>query len=97
MLQVDCVGEGKETCSKYGVSGYPTLKIFRGGEVSQDYDGPRDADGIVGYMKKHSGPSSVEIKDEAHLEKKLDAAEDILIVGKFSLIAREDCLQTKKQ
>lgn len=84
LAKVDCVGEGKETCGKYGVSGYPTLKIFRGGEVSQDYDGPRDADGIVGYMKKHSGPSSVEIKDEDHLEKKLDAAEDILIVGYFS-------------
>ena len=41
--QVDCTESGKETCSKHGVSGYPTLKIFRNGEVSKDYDGPREA------------------------------------------------------
>jgi protein disulfide isomerase family A protein 3 len=29
---------------------FPTLKIFRNGEVAGDYDGPRDADGIVKYM-----------------------------------------------
>ena len=43
LLQVDCTEAGKETCGKHGVSGYPTLKIFRNGKVSQDYDGPRDS------------------------------------------------------
>lgn len=32
----------RNTCNKYGVSGYPTLKIFRDGEESGAYDGPRD-------------------------------------------------------
>lgn len=41
--QVDCTESGKDTCSKHGVSGYPTLKVFRKGQVSKDYDGPRDA------------------------------------------------------
>merc|ERR1712183_212328 len=50
LAKVDCTEAGKETCSKYGVSGYPTLKMFRGGEVSTDYDGPRDSSGIVSYM-----------------------------------------------
>jgi len=84
IAKVDCVGEGKDSCSKHGVSGYPTLKIFRGGEFSQEYDGPRDAAGIVSYMKKNAGPSSVELRDSEHLEKKLDDAEDILIVGFFT-------------
>ena len=26
------------------------------------HKGPREADGIVSYLKKHSGPASVEIK-----------------------------------
>lgn len=41
--KVDCTEAGKETCSKFSVSGYPTLKIFRNGEVSTDYNGPREA------------------------------------------------------
>ena len=40
---MDCTEAGKDTCGKYGVSGYPTLKIFRNGEMSKDYDGPRDS------------------------------------------------------
>jgi len=40
---VDCTGEGKELCSKHGVSGYPTLKAFKRGEKAFDYEGPRDA------------------------------------------------------
>jgi len=84
IAKVDCVGEGKASCQKYGVSGYPTLKIFRAGEFSQEYDGPRDASGIVSYMKKNAGPSSVEITDPQHFEKKVDKAEDILVVGFFS-------------
>jgi len=84
IAKVDCTEAGKETCSKHGVSGYPTLKIFRGGEFSQEYDGPRDASGIVSYMKKNAGPSSVELRDSEHLEKKLADAEDVVVVGFFS-------------
>jgi len=84
LAKVDCTEAGKEICSKYGVSGYPTLKIFRNGEMASDYDGPRDAPGIINYMKKNAGPSSITLKDAAHLNKKLASAEDIVIVGFFS-------------
>lgn len=84
LAKVDCTEAGKDSCSKYGVSGYPTLKIFRGGEMSKDYDGPRDSKGIVEYMKKNAGPSSVTLKDVDHLNKKLDNAKDVLVVGFFS-------------
>lgn len=42
LLQVDCTANSN-TCNKYGVSGYPTLKIFRDGEEAGTYDGPRTA------------------------------------------------------
>ncbi|OQR74426.1 protein disulfide-isomerase A3-like [Tropilaelaps mercedesae] len=69
LADVDCTSDaGKHVCSKYGVSGYPTLKIFRNGEVSQDYNGPRKADGIIKFMKAQVGPSSKEISTEEKLE-----------------------------
>ncbi len=40
---MDCTGDGKGSCDKHGVSGFPTLKIFKGGEVFMDYGGPREA------------------------------------------------------
>ncbi|MBN3310035.1 PDIA3 isomerase, partial [Amia calva] len=66
-LQVDCT-VNSETCSRFGVNGYPTLKIFHRGEESSVYDGPRTAEGIVSYMKKQAGPSSVELRTKEDLE-----------------------------
>lgn len=53
----------KDLATQYEVNGFPTIKILRnGGKSIQEYKGPRDADGIVEYLKKQSGPASVEIK-----------------------------------
>lgn len=53
----------KELATEYEVKGFPTLKILRnGGKTIQEYKGPRDADGIVEYLKKQAGPASYEIK-----------------------------------
>jgi len=41
---------------QHDISGYPTLKIFRDGKP-EPYDGPRDADGIVEYVKEKSDPN----------------------------------------
>jgi len=57
-----------DLASRYGVTGYPTLKVFRGGEPT-DYKGPRDASGITSYMKKQAAPSITTIKSIADLEK----------------------------
>jgi hypothetical protein len=39
---VDCTAE-TATCGEFGVSGYPTLKIFKNGEFNKEYEGPREA------------------------------------------------------
>lgn len=79
-LQVDCTAE-KATCDKYGVSGFPTLKIFRNGVFAQDYDGPREAEGIVKYMRGQAGPSAKELKSYKELEKFIDT-DETGVVGK---------------
>lgn len=83
LVQVDCTEAGKETCSKFSVSGYPTLKIFKNGEVASDYNGPREAAGIVKYMKAQTGPASRELKSVADLDKYL-RAQETTILGLFA-------------
>lgn len=83
LAKVDCTEAGKETCGSQGVNGYPTLKIFRNGELSQEYNGPRDAAGIVKYMKSQVGPSSKFLKTAKDLEALLGAADDVIVVGVF--------------
>ncbi|KAK9841395.1 hypothetical protein WJX74_005077 [Apatococcus lobatus] len=64
LISVDATQEdNKPLAEKYGVQGFPTLKIFKGGDASSpaEYNGPREADGIVSYLQKQSGPASAEL------------------------------------
>jgi protein disulfide-isomerase A1 len=64
LAKVDANEEkNRDLASEYDVKGFPTIKILRnGGKNIQEYKGPREADGIVEYLKKQSGPASTEIK-----------------------------------
>jgi len=55
LAKVDCVDQA-DLCQQHGVSGYPTLKIFRKGNATA-YNGPRKSDGIISYMVKQSLPA----------------------------------------
>jgi len=80
LVKVDCTEAGKDTCGRFEVRGYPTLKIFRNGELSSDYNGPREAAGITKFMKSQVGPASKEIKTVAEAEAIL-AKTDVVIFG----------------
>jgi len=95
LVKVDCTAEGKDTCSKYGVSGYPTLKIFKRGEQTDDYNGERSADGIVKYMRSKAGPSSKAVADQAAMDKFLGVPE-IAVVGFFDDASTEIAKQFQK-
>lgn len=82
LAKVDCTAHS-ETCARFGVSGYPTLKIFRNGKDSAPYDGPRTADGIYHYMKKQTGPDSVHLQTEEDLQTFISHY-DSSIIGVFS-------------
>lgn len=82
LAKVDCTESGKETCNKFSVNGYPTLKIFERNEFRSDYNGPREAPGIVKYMKSQVGPASTELTSEqAH--KTFLEADDVSVIGYF--------------
>ncbi|XP_061597713.1 protein disulfide isomerase family A, member 8 [Cololabis saira] len=82
LAKVDCTAHS-ETCGRFGVTGYPTVKIFRYGKDSAPYDGPRTADGIYHYMKKQTGPDSVHLKTKEELQT-FTSNYDASVVGVFS-------------
>ncbi|CAK9184579.1 unnamed protein product [Ilex paraguariensis] len=90
LAKVDANEEkNKVLASEYEVQGFPTLKIFRnGGKNIQDYKGPRDADGIVSYLKKQSGPASVELKSAEDANGLVDDKK-IVVVGIFPALSGE--------
>uniref|UniRef100_A0A669DED6 Protein disulfide-isomerase n=1 Tax=Oreochromis niloticus TaxID=8128 RepID=A0A669DED6_ORENI len=67
LAKVDCTANS-ETCSRFGVSGYPTLRIFRYGKDSAPYDGPRTAEGIYETMRRQTGPDSMHLKTKDDLK-----------------------------
>jgi len=53
IAKVDCTAQ-IATCSKVGVRGYPTLKLFKDGAEFQAYSGARDVDTFVKFLKEHN-------------------------------------------
>merc|ERR1712232_869527 len=68
---------------RFDVSGYPTIKTFKKG-VAEEYDGPREAKGIVVFAKKFAG-----ITGSPNSVLKIQAAEDAkeIISSSAALIA----------
>lgn len=46
---VDCT-KNRKLASRFGISGYPTLKYFKDGGQPTDYDAGRDKDSIVNFL-----------------------------------------------
>jgi len=88
IVDVDCTtDENKDLCSKYGVSGYPTLKYF-GPNFAKDgepYEDERDLKALNKFVKQKSkkpcDPASLENcdkKDTAYLEEIKDLSAEQL-------------------
>jgi len=79
LVNVDCTEAGKDTCSKFGVSGYPTLKTFRNGANAADFEGGRTENEMVKYMSERAGPAAAELTSAAKFEKLTSGAENVVI------------------
>mmetsp|Transcript_10380 Transcript_10380/g.14647 ORF Transcript_10380/g.14647 Transcript_10380/m.14647 type:complete len:148 (+) Transcript_10380:200-643(+) len=52
IADVDCTAEGDKLCEQFGIRGYPTIKYFVDGDMSEgkDYQGGRDFDSLKGFV-----------------------------------------------
>ncbi|KAG5879996.1 hypothetical protein JTB14_010115 [Gonioctena quinquepunctata] len=73
--------EEQDLAEQFGIRGYPTLKFFRNGSPSE-YAGGRQADDIVSWLMKKTGPPA---KDLASVDaaKELIESNNVVIVGFF--------------
>ncbi|KAJ0980609.1 hypothetical protein J5N97_008864 [Dioscorea zingiberensis] len=86
--KVDC-DEHKSLCSKYGVSGYPTIQWFPKGSLEpKKYEGPRTAEALAEFVNTEGGtnvklatiPSSVVVLTEENFNQiVLDETKDVLV------------------
>eukprot|EP01012_Entosiphon_sulcatum_P033463 TRINITY_DN42355_c0_g1_i2.p2 TRINITY_DN42355_c0_g1~~TRINITY_DN42355_c0_g1_i2.p2 ORF type:complete len:250 (-),score=73.55 TRINITY_DN42355_c0_g1_i2:37-765(-) len=71
----------RELATRFSVQGYPTILSFRKG-VKGEYNGPRQADGIVQYIKRDGVPPHVHVHTVEETEA-LFKANEIVVVGFF--------------
>ncbi|KAH0554399.1 protein disulfide-isomerase [Cotesia glomerata] len=71
-----------------GVRGYPTLKFYRNG-VAIDYTGGRQADEIVAWLMKKTGPPAKELSTVDDSKALIDANE-VVVVGFFKDLESTD-------
>jgi protein disulfide isomerase len=81
LVRVDCTTE-TAVAAKYGIQGYPTIKVFREGQLVGDYDAGRTSDAIVQFVLSNSGPAVTVVSgaDELEILKK----ENPILVAVFS-------------
>jgi len=79
LIKVDCTVE-KALGQRFGIQGFPTLKVFRDGQFSVDYDGGRTADGIVKYALANTGPAVTIVESEEQLQA-IQAESDFIVVA----------------
>ncbi|XP_008554924.1 protein disulfide-isomerase [Microplitis demolitor] len=77
-----------ELAEKNGVRGYPTLKFYRNGSPI-DYSGGRQADDIVSWLSKKTGPPAKDLPSVDEAKALIDAS-DVVVIGFFKNPESED-------
>ncbi|XP_038223459.1 protein disulfide-isomerase [Zerene cesonia] len=80
LAKVDATQE-QDLAENYKVRGYPTLIFFKNGSPI-DYTGGRQADDIIAWLKKKTGPPAATVAS-AEQAKELIAANPVIVFGFF--------------
>lgn len=83
LAKVDAT-EARDLATRFGIQGFPTLKFFRGdAENAVEYNGGREADGIVSWLRKKVGPVTRPLASVEEASTFADAA-DVVVIGFFA-------------
>ncbi|GFZ44141.1 protein disulfide-isomerase [Saitozyma sp. JCM 24511] len=90
IAKTDADGVGRELGSRYGVTGFPTLKWFPAGSTEAvDYTGGRDLDSLAAFVTEKSGvkskikppppPAAVQLDSSNFADIALDESKNVLV------------------
>merc|ERR1719450_845414 len=105
VYQADCTAGGQQICGKYGVQGYPTIKVFKlksgGSKQGEDYNGARDYGGIKRFIEANlAGPEcSLEDKEGCSKEERkiLEESEAMSVADRRAKVTEmESQMKAKK-
>ncbi|NXC20532.1 PDIA1 isomerase, partial [Corythaeola cristata] len=85
LAKVDATEES-ELAQRFGVRGYPTIKFFRNGDKAapKEYTAGREAEDIVSWLKKRTGPAATTLAEAAAAEALVDSSE-VAVIGFFKV------------
>lgn len=82
LAEVDCTSAtGTLICKEYGVSGYPSLKLFKNGVPFKDFDGNRTFQDMTKWLKKHAAQHSKRVSSFTELDKIIETADEPLLLA----------------
>ncbi|XP_017585402.1 PREDICTED: protein disulfide-isomerase [Corvus brachyrhynchos] len=89
LAKVDATEES-ELAQQFGVRGYPTIKFFKNGDKAapKEYTAGREADDIISWLRKRTGPAAATLTDVAAAEALVDSSE-VVVVGFFKDLTSE--------
>ncbi|XP_036766529.2 protein disulfide-isomerase [Manis pentadactyla] len=93
LAKVDATEES-DLAQQYGVRGYPTIKFFKNGDTAspKEYTAGREADDIVSWLKKRTGPAATTLPDEAAAEALVESSE-VAVIGFFKDVESDTAKQ----
>lgn len=77
--EVDCTID-KELCEDKGISGFPTIILFRHKEIITKFSGPRTAQGLVNFVESFRRPAVQTIASEKELKDIQEKGEPIALL-----------------
>ncbi|KAI4566857.1 hypothetical protein MJG53_015534 [Ovis ammon polii x Ovis aries] len=93
LAKVDATEES-DLAQQYGVRGYPTIKFFKNGDTAspKEYTAGREADDIVNWLKKRTGPAASTLSDGAAAEALVESSE-VAVIGFFKDVESDSAKQ----
>ncbi|RWS28833.1 Protein disulfide-isomerase A3-like protein [Leptotrombidium deliense] len=83
--KVDCSsGLGSKVCEEFNAASFPALKLFKHGVFKKDYEGSKDSDTFVEWLKKNAHFVTQRFKSFSELNKQISKANEPAVIAIFN-------------